>query len=59
MVRVQQWRLELTNRGGASFPLNSQESRTVVIWMVAGAPFEAAAEKTIHVASYGSGILIS
>ena len=59
MVRVQQWRLEFTNRAGASFPLNSEESRTVVMRMVAGAPFEATAEETIHVASYGGGILIS
>ena len=31
----------------------------VVMRMVAGAPFEATAEKTIHVAKYGGGILIS
>ena len=57
------WRLEFTNRGGASFLLNPQESRTVVMRMVAGAPFDAAdvekaTEKTIQVAGYAGGILV-
>ncbi len=57
------WRLEFTNRGGAAFSLQPQESRTVVMRMVAGAPFDAtdvnkATEKTIQVAGYADGILI-
>ena len=57
------WRLEFTNRGGAAFSLQPQESRTVVMRMVAGAPFDAAdvektTEKTIQVAGYADGILV-
>ena len=57
------WRLEFTSRGGAAFPLQPGESRTVVMRMVAGAPFDAtdvdkATEKTIQVAGYAGGILV-
>jgi zinc metalloprotease ZmpB len=57
------WRLEFTNRGGAAFPLRPQESRTVVMRMIAGQPFETADvdkadEKTIQVAGYAGGILV-
>jgi hypothetical protein len=57
------WRLEFTHRGGAAFPLQPQESRTVVMRMVAGQPFETADvdnadEKTIQVVGYAGGILV-
>ena len=57
------WRVEFTSRGGAAFPLQPGESRTVVMRMVAGAPFDAtdvdkATEKTIQVAGYAGGILV-
>src|SRR5262249_22642 len=34
------WRLEFTNRGGAAFPLKPGESRTVVMRLIPGAPFQ-------------------
>jgi zinc metalloprotease ZmpB len=57
------WRLEFSNRGGGAFPLQPGESRTVVMRMVAGAPFDAtdvnkATEKTIQVAGYAGGIRV-
>ena len=57
------WKLEFTNRGGAAFPLQPGESRTVVMRLVPGAPFEAldvekAAEKTIRVVGYAGGIRV-
>ena len=57
------WRLEFVSVGGAAFKLNPQESRTVVMRMVAGAPFDAtdvdqATEKTIQVAGYAGGTLV-
>ena len=57
------WRLEFTNRGGAAFPLKPGESRTVVMRLIPGAPFETsdvvkAAARTIQVAGYAGGILV-
>jgi zinc metalloprotease ZmpB len=57
------WRLEFTNRGRATFPLQPGESRTVVMRLHPGQPFEAADveeadEKTILVGGRAGGILV-
>lgn len=57
------WKLEFTNRGGASFALKPGESRNVTMRMVAGAPFEtadleAAQERTVQVRGLAGGVLV-
>jgi len=57
------WQLDFTNRGGASFLLQPQESRDVVMRMVPGQPFDAtdvdgATDKTIRVVGYAGTILV-
>jgi len=57
------WRLEFTSRGGASFPLQPGQSRTVVMRLAPGQPFETAdvegaAERTIQVRGTAGGILV-
>jgi zinc metalloprotease ZmpB len=63
LLAERQWKLEFSNPGGRAFALSPGESRTIVMRLHAGAPFDAqdvakAPDRAIHVFGHADGILV-